>query len=149
MNQRFDEGWQQMAADFASASQGMVGTMRHVFETMSQISATGNETMIRQMTEAWNTGAPADAMLTQMKTILEGKLPPTVSGAAGLAAQGMTPPMEEGAAAAGQSAALILSQEFAAASTHIQSVLKGPELEQNYHIPLSYCGIKTRTTWYA
>lgn len=91
-----------------------------VFDSAQRIAATGSQQMIESMMTALKSDAPKEAVLAQLKKIeTEG---PGIGQRTGAGiGQGLTPAAGE----AGKGAGIALSQEFAAAGTHIRSVIDG------------------------
>ena len=71
------------------------------------------------------------ALLAELNAIL----PPGLKDSATKAGEGVKGALDPAGAAAGQSAALTLSQEFAAAGTHIAAVMKGIEANMKIAVP--------------
>ena len=116
------EAASKMEASFRDMAARTKGPMQEIWTTAADIAATGSDDMIKAMNKAFESGAVGQPLIDQLKTILTGQMP-GVGTEAGNAAVGKG--LDPAAAAAGQSAALTLSQEFAAAGTHIASVMKG------------------------
>ena len=73
------------------------------------------------MNKAFESGVTGQPLIDQLKRILGQQMPGVGTEAGAAVGKGLDP----AAAAAGQSAALTLSQEFAAAGTHIAAVISG------------------------
>ena len=110
-----------MEASFRDMAARTKGPMQEIWTTAADIAATGSDDMIKAMNKAFESGAVGQPLIDQLKTILTGQMPGVGTEAGAAVGKGLDP----AAAAAGQSAALTLSQEFATAGTHIASVMKG------------------------
>jgi hypothetical protein len=116
-------------AQLASAFEGLATTasagMKAVFQKAAEIARSGQPDLIAAMNEVMaNVGTTAPgALLKQLDAILA----PGLKASATKAGEAIPGALDPAAATAGQSAALTLSQEFAAAGVHIAAVMKGIE----------------------
>lgn len=114
-------------AQLATAFEGLATTasagMKAVFQKAAEIARSGQPDLVAAMNEVMaNVGTTAPgALLKQLDAIL----PPGLKASATKAGAAIPGALDPAAAQAGQSAALTLSQEFAAAGTHIASVMAG------------------------
>ena len=108
--------------------------MKAVFEKAAEIARSGQPDLIAAMNEVMaNVGTTAPgALLKELDAIL----PPGLKASATKAGEGIPGVLDPAAANAGQSAALTLSQEFAAAGVHIAAVMAG--IEENMKITPPY-----------
>ena len=117
-------GGAELASAFDTIASTMQGGMKTAFSKAAEVvrqdsslAAAVNEIM----SQAGKT-AP-DALIRQLDALL----PPGLKASAAKAGTGLAGSLDPAAAGAGQSAAITLSQEFAAAGTHIAAVMKGIE----------------------
>ena len=112
----------QLASAFQSLASTAEGGMKQVFQRAAQIIRADSSlaSAVNEVMAGVGKTAP-DALLRELNAIL----PPGLKNSATTAAGQLPGSLDPAAAQAGQSAALTLSQEFAAAGTHIASVIKG------------------------
>ena len=112
----------QLASAFDSLAASAEGGMKEVFSRAAAI-VRSDSSLANAVNEVMaNVGKTSpQALLAELNAIL----PPGLKDSATKAGEGVKGALDPGAAAAGQSAALTLSQEFAAAGTHIAAVISG------------------------
>jgi hypothetical protein len=123
MGESVAAGASDLAGAFEDLASQAEGGMKEVFNKAAQIARTGGGQFADEVNEVMaGVGKTSpQALLDELDAILPGGL----KDSAAKAGEGLPGSLDPAAGQAGQSAALTLSQEFAAAGTHIRSVIDG------------------------